>query len=155
MTPILYLLAPCRKHHQEMREHTQENLALACRPGVGPSPILHHCPGRKSQEGRASGRVSLSGPSLLWNTHYRKLFEGGSTALQQFLQRWREFSTFLKAWHLFFFFFLICFTYLFLAALGLRCCTRAFSSCSERELLFVAVHSLLIAVTSLVVEHGL
>ena len=45
--------------------------------------------------------------------------------------------------------------YLFLAALGLRCCARAFSSCSERGLLFVAVHGLLIAVASLVVEHWL
>ena len=43
----------------------------------------------------------------------------------------------------------------FLAALGLRCCARAFSSCSERGLLFVAVHGLLIVVTSLVAEHGL
>ena len=44
---------------------------------------------------------------------------------------------------------------LFLAALGLRCCTQAFSSCSERGLLFVVVRGLLIAVASLVVEHGL
>ena len=44
---------------------------------------------------------------------------------------------------------------LFLSALGLCCCARAFSSCSERGLLFVAVHGLLIAVASLVVEHGL
>ena len=42
-----------------------------------------------------------------------------------------------------------------LAALGLRCCTRAFSSSSERGLLFVVVRRLLIAVASLVVEHGL
>ena len=42
----------------------------------------------------------------------------------------------------------------FLAALGLRCCARAFSSCIERGLLFVAVRWLLIAVTSLV-EHRL
>ena len=42
-----------------------------------------------------------------------------------------------------------------LAALGLRCCTRAFSSCGEQGLLFVAVCRLLIAVASLVVEHGL
>ena len=47
------------------------------------------------------------------------------------------------------------FIYLFLAVLGLRCCTRAFSSCSERGLLFVAVHRLLIEVASLVTEHGL
>ena len=43
----------------------------------------------------------------------------------------------------------------FLAALGLRCCVQAFSSCVERGLLFVAVSGLLIAVASLVVEHGL
>ena len=47
------------------------------------------------------------------------------------------------------------FIYLFLAALGLRCCVQAFFSCSERGLLIVAVHGLLIAVASLVVEHGL
>ena len=42
------------------------------------------------------------------------------------------------------FFFLnkiIYFMYLFLTALGLRCCARAFSSCSERGLLSVAVCS--------------
>ena len=44
---------------------------------------------------------------------------------------------------------------LFLAVLGLRCCTRVFSSCSERGLFFVAVRGLLIAVASLVVEHQL
>ena len=43
----------------------------------------------------------------------------------------------------------------FLAALGLCCCAWAFSSCVKRGLLFVAVHGLLIAVASLVVEHGL
>ena len=47
------------------------------------------------------------------------------------------------------------FIYLFLAALGLHCCVQAFSSCGERGLLFVAVHGLLIAVASLVAEHGL
>ena len=38
---------------------------------------------------------------------------------------------------------------LFLAALGLCCCTRAFSSCGKRELLFVVVLGLLIAVYAL------
>ena len=38
---------------------------------------------------------------------------------------------------------------------GLRCRVGAFSSCSEQGLLFVEVHGLLIAVASLVVEHGL
>ena len=55
----------------------------------------------------------------------------------------------------FFFFFNLFFIYLFLAALGLRCCERAFSSCGEWGLLFVAVRWLLIAVASLVAEHGL
>ena len=42
-----------------------------------------------------------------------------------------------------------------LAALGLCCCARAFSSCGERGILFVAVRRLLIKVASLVAEHGL
>ena len=46
------------------------------------------------------------------------------------------------------------FVYLFLAALGLRCCAQAFSSCGERGLLFVVVCGLLIEVASLV-EHRL
>ena len=54
-----------------------------------------------------------------------------------------------------FFFLINFFIYLFLAALGLCCCMRAFSSCGERGLLFVVVHGLLIAVASFVVEHGL
>ena len=40
-----------------------------------------------------------------------------------------------------------------MAALGLCCCMRAFSSCDEWGLLFAAVRGLLIAVTSLVAEH--
>ena len=47
------------------------------------------------------------------------------------------------------------FIYLFLSALGLRCCAWAFSSCGEWGLLFVVVRGLLIAVTSLIAEHGL
>ena len=47
------------------------------------------------------------------------------------------------------------FFFFFLAAFGLRCCTRAFSSCGRRGLLFIAVHGLLIAVASLVAEHRL
>ena len=55
-----------------------------------------------------------------------------------------------------------------MAALGLRCCAWAFSSCGEQGLLFVAVRGLLIVVASLccgaralgarasvVVAHGL
>ena len=65
----------------------------------------------------------------------------------------------VKEWffHRLFFLFLnkFIYFYLLLAALGLRCCAQAFSSCGERGLLFIAVHGLLIAVASLVVEHGL
>ena len=56
---------------------------------------------------------------------------------------------------LFFFNKFIYFIYLFLAALGLRCCVRAFSGCSEWGLLFVAVRELLSAVASFVAEHRL
>ena len=41
-------------------------------------------------------------------------------------------------------------SFFFLPVLGLRCCTLAFSSCSKRGLLFLAVRGLLIAVASLV-----
>ena len=39
--------------------------------------------------------------------------------------------------------------------LDLCCCARAFSSCGEWGLLFVAVRRFLIVVASLVAEHGL
>ena len=58
--------------------------------------------------------------------------------------------------------------FIFLTVLGVHCCVRAFSSCGERGILFVAVRGLLIAVGSLycrapalgprasvVVAHGL
>ena len=54
-----------------------------------------------------------------------------------------------------FYLFIYLFIYLFLPVLGLCCCTWAFSSCGEQGLHFVAVRGLLIAVASLVVEHGL
>ena len=45
--------------------------------------------------------------------------------------------------------------FLFMAALGLRCCARGFSSCSERELLFIVVCGLCTVVASLIADHGL
>ena len=57
--------------------------------------------------------------------------------------------------HFFYFFKIYLFIYLFLAALGLRCCVRAFSSCGEQGLLFIAVRRLLIVVASLAAEHRL
>ena len=44
---------------------------------------------------------------------------------------------------------------LFMAALGLHCCTRAFSSCGKLGVLVIMVRGLLSAVASLVAEHGL
>ena len=49
----------------------------------------------------------------------------------------------------------IYFTYLFLAVLGLRCHTRASSSCGEQWSLFVEVHRPLTVVAHLVAEHRL
>ena len=42
-----------------------------------------------------------------------------------------------------------------MAVLGLRFCARAFSSCSKRGPLFIAVHGPLTIAASLVVEHRL
>ena len=42
-----------------------------------------------------------------------------------------------------------------LTALDLQCCVRAFSNCGKWGLLFAAEGGLLIAVASLVAEHGL
>ena len=57
---------------------------------------------------------------------------------------------------LLFFFFKFFFIYLFIfGCIGSSCCAWAFPSCGERGLLFVEVRGLLIAVASLVVEHGL
>ena len=75
-----------------------------------------------------------------------------------FLILWRVRNYFFVCLFLYFSLINVCiylFIYLFRAVLGLRCCARVFSSCSEREPLFVAVRGLLIAVASLVVEHGL
>ena len=52
------------------------------------------------------------------------------------------------------FFFLI-YLFLFLAVLDLRLCTRAFSSCSERRPLLIAMRGPLTVVASLVAEHRL
>ena len=48
----------------------------------------------------------------------------------------------------YYYFKLINLFYLSLASLGLSCCARAFSSCSEQGLLFIAVRRLLIVVAS-------
>ena len=45
--------------------------------------------------------------------------------------------------------------YLFLAVLGLHCCTWAFSSCNKQGLLFTAVRRLLTVMASVVEKRGL
>ena len=56
-------------------------------------------------------------------------------------------------WWIFFKFYL--FLYLFLAALGLSFCARAFSSCGKQGPLFIVVRGPLTIAASLVVEHRL
>ena len=65
-----------------------------------------------------------------------------------------NFTTVTKISFILFFFWICLFIYLFLVVLGLCCYKRALSSCGEQGLLFIAVHCLLLAVVSLVVEHG-
>ena len=60
-----------------------------------------------------------------------------------------------KSVHFIYLFFLIYLICLFLAVLGLNCCAQAFSGCGEQRLLFIVVLGLLIAVASLVEEHGI
>ena len=76
-------------------------------------------------------------------------------SLRKLITTWSFPSRSLGVWTRFPFFKIYLFIYLFLAALGLRCCARAFSSCSKRGLLFVAVRKFLIAVASLVAGHRL
>ena len=61
---------------------------------------------------------------------------------------------FFKDCHLNFIYLFIC-LFVCLAALGLRCCARAFSSCGEQGLFLVAMRGLLIAVASFAAEHRL
>ena len=87
-------------------------------------------------------KVRFSGDfsSRCWTPRLGSLMWGSESSLQ---------------WAGFFFKKIILFIYLFLAVLGLCCCTRAFSNCGEQGLLFIAVHGFLIMVVSLVAEHRL
>ena len=62
-----------------------------------------------------------------------------------------------RGWSIFFLInlFIYLFIYLFLAVLGLRFCARAFSSCSERAPLFIAVRGPLTVTASPVAERRL
>ena len=67
---------------------------------------------------------------------------------KDYLILWRHVSVLLKIYNSFK-------IYLFLSALGLRCCVQAFSSWGEWGLFFVVVRRLLTLVASLVAEHRL
>ena len=88
---------------------------------------------------------------MLHIIHFSSFINGYASFLKNCLSLWA--SSFLNYYY--FYLFICLFIYLLLAALGLCCCTWAFSSCGERGLLFVAVRGLLIAVASLVAEHRL
>ena len=62
---------------------------------------------------------------------------------------------YISLWFFLFVCFLNLFIYLFLAVLGLRFCSRAFSSCGKQGPLFIAVRGPLIIAASLVAEHRL
>ena len=81
---------------------------------------------------------------------YSMMSPANSNSVTSSVLIWMHFVSFFNVFLKF-----IYFIYLFLDLLGLCCCAWAFPSCSERGLLFLAVHGLLIAVASLVAEHGL
>ena len=85
--------------------------------------------------------------------HRRVVYTEYTRCYEVILDRLSHASADFYSW--LFFFNLFTLFYLVLAALGLCCCARAFSSCGEWGLLFVAVHELLIVVSSLVAEHRL
>ena len=66
-----------------------------------------------------------------------------------------DFSSLFSIVLILFFLINLFYLFLFVAALGLRCCAQAFSSCSERGPLFVAVRGLLAAVAPPAAKHGL
>ena len=106
--------------------------------------------------------VAVSAPADSWTSKRDALWEALRTAadLNESFHHFHLYSFFfyffiLEILFLFKKIFLHLFIYLSLAALGPRCCPRAFSSCGEQGLLFLAVHGLPIAVASPVVEHGL
>ena len=83
------------------------------------------------------GHYRQNGPS---KDSSRKLISSLKNGLGLYLTE--SVKLFVFCFWLLFFFFLIYFIYLFLAALGLRCCTQAFSSCVEWGLPFIVVHRL-------------
>ena len=110
--------------------------------------FMNHYWGYNRRQGRTS-KQSCGASSLVLNRealHLSNLYIAWLIIFQPAFQNIYYYS---------FSFLINLFIYLFMAELGLRCCARAFSTCSKWGLLFVAVHGLLIAVASLVAEHGL
>ena len=86
-------------------------------------------------------------PLILSGKHQKKFSLANIHPTHFHKQNLKPYSTSFWAHKVVSFIFLIylfiLFNFLFLAVLGLHCCTRAFSSCGERGLLFIAVHGLL------------
>ena len=101
---------------------------------------------RSGKEGRG-----VSAPGTKINTLILFILKLKATLLARDFS-WVDPSTPLPQGLSFFFLTFVC---LLLAVLDLHCCARAFSSCSEWELLFVAVRGPLTAVVSLIAEHRL
>ena len=85
---------------------------------------------------------------------YNKITYNKTTPYVALSPDWNVTDTLIFFLNVLFFFFLISFI-LFLAALGLHCCTQAFSSCGKWGLRFVVVRRLLNVVASLDAERGL
>ena len=149
-------------------------------PNWVPIPFNQHCQvttGRKARcKGMVISRTNFLNHQLMDFTKYEIDFKDQAPLFYKFqisillfltLEKWiwefirknkKDVFRHLMIIKNFFFFFNLfyLFIYLFIwLLLGLRCCARAFSSCSKQGLLFVAVLRLLIVVASLVVEHGL
>ena len=97
-----------------------------------------------------SNTINAMSNTLPYGLHFLMDPVGEEISIR-FLTKTTLINHFILELNLFFFNLFI----IFLAAFILHCCTQAFSSCGERGLLFVAVRGLLIAVASLVAEHGL
>ena len=90
-----------------------------------------------------------------------KVRETSERATHRVLEHWHDkylryfFILLVSSFSLKIIYFISFYLILFLVALGLHCCTGAFSSCSEWGPLFIVGHGLLTATASLAVGRGL
>ena len=104
--------------------------------------------GRRRLKSNLGSGFKLWDAAIYWNGKTQKWADLGVGIIQSSLCSKFSCLLFLYIIFLFLCFLIYLSIFYYLAALGLRCCTRAFSSCGERGLLFIEVHGLLIAVAS-------